>query len=156
MSFFYEDNPTPGPDDIPLAERLKQAGLLPGDEAWEPLLSVGSEFVSEWVGEIRVETPDDLVVLEAGFAQIRRLLPDMDDNDRAYLMVGMIVMQAWLYTFFTTFANSRQAGLLTPKDRLTLNFMEYKVTSLVTMLTQMGDDIDMSTFENLIKENPED
>lgn len=149
--FFYQEG-VPGPDDLTLAERLSAGGLLPGDDAWDPLLDPDSDFIAEWIGKIRIETEDDQIVLDHAIAQIRRLLPDTDVSDRSYVMVGMIVMQAWLYTWMSTRANLHMGGHIHPADEQTLRYMEYRLTTLVTLLEGMEDDTDMSTFESMIKE----
>ncbi len=135
------------PRDLTLEQRMSQAGLLPGDTAWGDDLMSQEYFVKEWIGHILLQNGADEVVHEAGMAQIRRLLPDMDDVDRTYLSLGLIVGQAWLYTFMLGRANARHAGGIPVDDEAALRYMEYKITSLVTMLDSMGDDTDMSIFE---------
>lgn len=139
------------PNELTLAQRLAECGLLPGDDVWpDDLLSSAQEVLGDWVDEIVLDTPNDRVVHEAALAQIRRLLPDMDEVDRTYLMLGMSIMQVWFYTFLMGRADVLHDGGLPLADEQILQYTEHKLTVLCTMLAGMGDDVDMTAFEALV------
>lgn len=144
-SFFNQS-----PDEYTLEQRLHAGGLLPGDEPWpDNLLSDPDGIISDWITGIRLETDADLAVHEHAIAQIRRLVPDTDEADRVLLMLGMIIHQAWLYTFMTQRANLH-GGRLSQADSELLMFMEYKLTSICTILSMMTDEVDMTDFEGML------
>lgn len=145
MTSFFSDE---SPDNVPLETRLQQAGLLPGDQAWEDdILSYAKRFLEDWITDFRIETPEDRIVYQTGIAQIRRLLPNMTQRERDLVRVGMTVMQGWLYTYLTVVANQLQGGRFSQQQLALLNYMEYRLTTLCTLIEQMGDDLDMSVFE---------
>lgn len=142
--YFFDGDP----NELPLGARMVHAGLLPGDEAWvDDIPSYVDSFLEDWVTGFDINTEADVKVYNTGVAQVRRLLPGMTQRDRDMVRIGLVVGQAWLYTYLTVIANATQGGRLSPNQLALMNYMEYRITTLCSMIGAMGDDVDMTNFE---------
>ena len=146
------------PAEIPTELRMSMAGLLPGNDEWEDdLLAAQPELVAEWVTAFDTEGDSAAIaVIEAGKAQIRRLVPDMDDSDRSLLMLGLVVSQAWLYTNMNSIMEDLGLPGMPPILESVLIAQEIRITTLCSLLGSMGDDVDMGWAEDLMDPPEED
>jgi len=135
-----------------LEHRIEFAGLLPGNLWKDDLLGTQEELISEWV-----ENPDfdhdgaGTVVLDAGIAQVRRLVPDSDRRDRQLIALGVLAAQSWLYVSALGMVEEPEEPGGSPYVPEPVTDMmaeaEYQTGRIISMLYQMGDPPDMEGFE---------